>query len=85
MARIPPPFFQDEWYLLVTGGSRNRDERTIANPLLMAGAKSALVARRCDIALRCDWLFGVVEFGIDDIVRSGLVRNYLVTKLALSL
>ena len=29
--------------------------------------------------------FGVVEFGIDDIVRSGLVRNYLVTKLALSL
>ena len=29
--------------------------------------------------------FGVVEFGLDDIVRSGLVRNYLVTKLALSL
>ena len=29
--------------------------------------------------------FGIVEFGIDDIVRSGLVRNYLVTKLALSL
>ena len=29
--------------------------------------------------------FGVVEFGIDDIVRYGLVRNYLVTKLALSL
>ena len=24
-------------------------------------------------------------FGLDDIVRSGLVRNYLVTKLALSL
>ena len=29
--------------------------------------------------------FGVIEFGLDDIVRSGLVRNYLVTKLALSL
>ena len=29
--------------------------------------------------------FGTVEFGLDDIVRSGLVRNYLVTKLALSL
>ena len=29
--------------------------------------------------------FGIVEFGLDDIVRSGLVRNYLVTKLALSL
>ena len=29
--------------------------------------------------------FGVIEFGIDDIVRSGLVRNYLVTKLALAL
>ena len=29
--------------------------------------------------------FGGVEFGLDDIVRSGLVRNYLVTKLALSL
>ena len=29
--------------------------------------------------------FGVTEFGIDDIVRSGLVRNYLVTKMALSL
>ena len=26
--------------------------------------------------------FGVIEFGLDDIVRSGLVRNYLVTKLA---
>ena len=26
--------------------------------------------------------FGAVEFDIDDIVRSGLVRNYLVTKLA---
>ena len=29
--------------------------------------------------------FGIIEFGLDDIVRSGLVRNYLVTKLALSL
>ena len=29
--------------------------------------------------------FGVIEFGLDDIVRSGLVRNYLVTKLALAL
>ena len=29
--------------------------------------------------------FGVVEFGLDDIVRSGLVRNYLLTKLALEL
>ena len=29
--------------------------------------------------------FGVVEFNLDDIVRSGLVRNYLVTKLALAL
>jgi phosphate starvation-inducible PhoH-like protein len=29
--------------------------------------------------------FGAVEFDIDDIVRSGLVRNYLVTKLALAL
>ena len=26
-----------------------------------------------------------IEFGLDDIVRSGLVRNYLVTKLALAL
>ena len=29
--------------------------------------------------------FGVIEFGLDGIVRSGLVRNYLVTKLALAL
>ena len=29
--------------------------------------------------------FGVIEFDLDDIVRSGLVRNYLVTKLALAL
>jgi len=29
--------------------------------------------------------FSVIEFGLDDIVRSGLVRNYLVTKLALAL
>ena len=29
--------------------------------------------------------FGIIEFGLDDIFRSGLVRNYLVTKLALAL
>ena len=29
--------------------------------------------------------FAVIEFGLDDIVRSGLVRNYLVSKLALAL
>ena len=29
--------------------------------------------------------FGVIEFGLDDIVRSGLVRNYLDTKLDLAL
>ena len=29
--------------------------------------------------------FSVVEFGVDDIVRSGLVKNYIVTKLALGM
>ena len=29
--------------------------------------------------------FSSVEFGLDDIVRSGLVRNYLLTKLSLGI
>jgi predicted ribonuclease YlaK len=29
--------------------------------------------------------FSTVEFGVDDIVRSGLVKNYIVTKLALGM
>jgi hypothetical protein len=29
--------------------------------------------------------FSIVEFGVDDIVRSGLVKNYIVTKLALGM
>ncbi len=29
--------------------------------------------------------FEMVEFGVDDIVRSGLVRDYLIAKLALGL
>ena len=29
--------------------------------------------------------FSMIEFGVDDIVRSGLVRDYIITKLALGL
>ena len=29
--------------------------------------------------------FSMIEFGIDDIVRSGLVREYLIRKLALGM
>tara|TARA_B100001769_G_scaffold101468_1_gene78531 strand:- start:309 stop:698 length:390 start_codon:yes stop_codon:yes gene_type:complete len=29
--------------------------------------------------------FAMIEFGVDDIVRSGLVRDYIITKLALGL
>jgi hypothetical protein len=29
--------------------------------------------------------FSMVEFGVDDIVRSGLVKNYIVAKLALGM
>ena len=29
--------------------------------------------------------FEMIEFGVDDIVRSGLVRDYIITKLALGL
>jgi hypothetical protein len=29
--------------------------------------------------------FSTVEFGTDDIVRSGLVKNYIVTKLAMGM
>jgi hypothetical protein len=29
--------------------------------------------------------FSTIEFGVDDIVRSGLVKNYIVTKLALGM
>ena len=29
--------------------------------------------------------FSLIEFGVDDIVRSGLVRDYIITKLALGL
>ena len=29
--------------------------------------------------------FSSIEFGLDDIVRSGLVRNYLLTKLSLGM
>ena len=29
--------------------------------------------------------FSMVEFGIDDIVRSGLIREYLITKLAMNM
>ena len=29
--------------------------------------------------------FGMVEFGVEDIVRSGLIRSYLLNKIALGL
>ena len=29
--------------------------------------------------------FAMIEFGVDDIVRSGLVRDYIIAKLALGL
>ena len=29
--------------------------------------------------------FGIVEFGVDDVIRSGLIKEYLIAKMELNL